>query len=114
MKTLHTNYKLAPGDVRLTVLVGNGHRGNTLVAVGSDVLVNQPDIRNVRIGSADDLRGKTLSVITTVSQVNTATADAIVTYQARGGAENRDFQLDDDFADGEVQLQFVATFDFTE
>ncbi len=102
MKTLHTNYKLDSGDITLTVVVGNGQRGNTLVAVGSAVLANGPNISNLRIGKGSDLVGSTLSVISTVSQVNTSTP------------EDRDYQLDDDFADGEVQIQFVATFDLTE
>jgi hypothetical protein len=114
MKTLHTNYKVDSGDITLTVVVGNGQRGNTLVAIGSAVLANGPNISNLRIGKGSDLNGKTLSVISTVSQVNTSTQDAVITYELRGGAEDRDSQLDDDFADGQVQIQFVATFDLTE
>jgi hypothetical protein len=110
MKTLHTNFKLNAGDISLTVTLGNGQRGNTLVAVGTQVLMNGPEITGLRIGPGSELAGQTLNVISTVSETNT-NADAVITYQLYGGAEDRDYPLEDDFADGEVQIQFVATFD---
>ena len=95
----------------MTVVVGNGHRGNTLVAVGSDVLANRPEITDLRIGRRSDLAGKTLTLLTTASYTNPSTQDAIVTYRLCGGASDQDYQLDDAFAPGETQIQFVATFD---
>ncbi len=114
MKSLHTGYKLDPGVITITVLVGSGQRGNTLVAIGSQVLANGPIINALEIGKGNELAGKTLTVISNVSQTNTSTQDAVVTYQLRGGAEDREHRLDDGFADGQVQIQFVATFDLTE
>ena len=111
MKRLHTNYKVADDVVVITVVVGNGQMGNTLVAVDDRVLANTDDINELEIGTAADLKGKTLYVITTVSQTNVALPDAIVSYRMRGGAEPRDYVLDDDFGDGSVQVQFLATFD---
>src|SRR3989442_11707127 len=81
MKTLHTNYKVGTGDITVTVVVGNGQRGNTLVAVGSEELANGPNITNLAIGKGSDLAGKTLTLLTTVSQTNTSTQNAVVTYR---------------------------------
>ena len=113
MKTLHTNYKVATSDITVTVVVGNGQRGNTLVAVDSEELANGPNVTSLAIGKGSDLAGKTLTLLTTVSQTNTSTQNAVVTYRLRGGPLDRDDQLQDDFADGEVQIQFVGTLDLT-
>jgi hypothetical protein len=43
------------------------------------VLANGPNISNFKIGKGSDLRRKSLSVISTVSQVNTSTQDAVIT-----------------------------------
>ena len=58
MKTLHTNYKVATSDITVTVVVGNGQLGNTLVAVGSEELANGPNITNLVIGKGSDVAGK--------------------------------------------------------
>ena len=113
MKTLHTNYKVATSDITVTVVVGNGQRGNTLVAVDSEELANGPNVTSLAIGKGTDLAGKTLTLLTTVSQTNTSTPDAVVTYRVRGGAQDRDFQLQHAFADGEVQIQFDGTIDLS-
>ncbi|PYO83085.1 MAG: hypothetical protein DMD65_06815 [Gemmatimonadetes bacterium] len=113
MKTLKTNYKVATSDITVTVVVGNGQRGNTLVAVGSEELANGPNITNLVIGNGSDVAGKALTLLTTVSQTNTSTPDAVVTYRVRGGAQDRDYQLQEAFADGEVQIQFDGTVDLT-
>src|SRR5437899_7891649 len=63
MKTLHTNYKVGTGDITVTVVVGNGQRGNTLVAVGSEELANGPNITNLVIGKGSDVAGKALTLL---------------------------------------------------
>lgn len=88
--TLITDYDVGQKQVRLSIVVGDGQIGSSVVKLGKK-LIAKGDIDKVLLGSGAQLRGKTLFVKSVVADVNDQTNHTSLTHQFRGGAGNQDF-----------------------
>jgi hypothetical protein len=85
MKIEHNaSYSVGTGTLRLVVTIGDGQFGSTLLVVGGTAF---PQVRefDADIGLSADLKGKTLSIFSVVTNTNTQTKHTSVTYQLTGG-----------------------------
>ena len=85
-------YEVKPNTpVTLSVMIGETNVGGTDVARDGDPLGNGA-ITGLVIGMPNEnLKKKTVDCITTVQRKNSATTRTSVTYQLRGGVNDRDF-----------------------
>ena len=89
-------YPVKPNTpIRLTVTIGDGQSGATVVTLNGVVVDSGETIEDLPIGGpGEDLKKKTLECTTTVKDVNPATNHTSVTYTLRGGVEDKDFSYD--------------------
>lgn len=109
---LHEHYEVAAGPVELTVVIGDGQRGVTLVFLDTQELTARPGSGgHYLVGSGPDLAGHSLSVESTVADVRAETNRTSITYRLTGGAETKEFRQTAPAGRAGGQVDYVATFD---
>lgn len=108
--TLQTDYAVDAGDVTLTVIIGDGQLGSSLVRLGEKELATG-DIDRLKIGKGSAIAGKELFVKTVVADVNDNTNHTSVRYELKGGAADQTFDLDASVDEEGGSVIYRATFD---
>ena len=90
--TLVEDYAVAAGRVTLSVLVGDGQMGTSVVRLDQEQLAIG-DITDLAIGRGPDIAGKQLFVKTVVTDVNDKTNHTSVRYELQGGKADKNFDL---------------------
>ena len=110
--TLTAAYRVAEGEVRLRVQIGNGQAGWTSVMMVPEVAA-EGEACDVTLGRGADLVGRTVICRTTIRDVQPATNHASVTYFFSGGRQPKMWQLNEQLEENAVMLCH-ATFTFIE
>ena len=116
LKNLDKQYVVGTGMglISLTVTIGNGCDGTIEVSIGGRSQgINSRDTVTVPLGTANQLKDQVIKVASTSTQMNSA-ANAIITYQFKGGSDDVPFTNP---PDGETQpfdasriVQFLDKF----
>jgi hypothetical protein len=108
--TLTGAYRVADGDVRLRIVVGNGQFGWSTVLLGSQRIAEGRHV-DALLGSGPELRGRVLLVTTDVRDVQPGTDHVSVAYRFTGGRQPKMWTLDEQLEEGgSFQRQAVFTF----
>ena len=110
--TLNTSYNVKDANVSLTIIIGDGQFGSSAVLLDSEKKTNGHNITNYPLGSGSSLDGKTLRIVTIVSDTNPSTTNMDVTYQFKGGVADQNFSLSYAVASQGDALTFDASFVF--
>jgi hypothetical protein len=108
---LVADYEVAAADVTLTVVVGDGQIGSSIVKLGAKALA-QGDIDGVTIGSGPTIKRKPLFVKSVVTDVNDSTNHTSVTYQLAGGRLDQEFVCAGTVEDNGDSIIYRAKFNF--
>ncbi|MBC9929705.1 hypothetical protein [Chitinophaga qingshengii] len=102
-----------PGsDVILNITIGNAQIGASVVRFDKDDnALAKGDIRNLRLGTAADLKGKTLKVTTNVLDTNSLTNGIVVTYAFSSCTPSVILYQDEVKTDGDI-MSFLLDFNF--
>ena len=112
VKTIE-DYKVAEGDVFLSLRIGEGQTGTTEVLLGTRPIVTvSGDIGNLFIGKGPDVAGKKLHVRSIINDVMSQHNRMSVTYELRGATRARNFEADGEVATNGSLLRFRGTFTF--
>lgn len=104
---LRARYRTAPGNhVRLTVRFGDAQLGTSRVTLDEE-LVLVGDVEKLDLGDGSDLRGRHLSVVSTISDVNAESDRLLASYELSGGLEPLHLSLERHAAD-EAAERFVV------
>jgi hypothetical protein len=74
-------------NVNLTVTIGDGQIGSSKVKLNGQTLEGG-EITNINVGLGKDIKGKKLTINTTVDKANPQTNKASITYDLSGGLKN--------------------------
>lgn len=109
--TLKKDYQTRNRDIFLSVTIGEGQFGTSDVMVDKDqILRASGSIGKLRVGNGKDLAGKTLNVLSVVSDVSTATNRMSVTYKLTGGQTTSEFTARGQVTKAGAFLEFEAIF----
>ncbi|QDU66396.1 hypothetical protein [Engelhardtia mirabilis] len=87
---LEADYQLGAEPVLLTVTIGNGQFGTSLVRLNSAEKC-RGDIGDLELGKPGSLKGKKVRVKSVVTDVRDETNRLTVTYKLAGGAQDQTF-----------------------
>ncbi|HMS64940.1 MAG TPA: hypothetical protein PKD83_06765 [Ignavibacteria bacterium] len=92
----NTEYKTAAIDeiVYLTVLIGKGQPGSSVVKLGDNVIKDGTNIVRLPIGKNSELKGKTLKITSVVDDFQIFTNETCIDYLLTGGEESKVYHLD--------------------
>jgi hypothetical protein len=91
--SLVTDYRVGAGNITLSITVGEGQVGGSVVRLGDqDVAIG--DVKRVTIGPGPSVKGKELFVKSVVTDVDRKADRTSVRYELKGGREDRVFQLE--------------------
>lgn len=114
MKTVRFRFDHAPGNspVTLTVKIGDGQVGGSVVRLNGKQIGNVGTIRDLPIGDGPALVGQELTVRTGVLDINDAANSTTVTYDLNGAAPgalmaSAEVEHDDDAVVYETVIRFV-------
>src|SRR5437879_2658511 len=107
--TLVEDYAVAAGRVTLSVLVGDGQMGTSVVRLDQEQLAIG-DITDLAIGRGPDIAGKQLFVKTVVTDVNDKTNHTSVRYELKGGKADKNFDLAESVDQEGGSIIYRATF----
>ena len=98
--------------VYLTVITGNAQIGGSLVKFSdeSNDLI-KGDVKNLKLGTGSDLRGRTLEVTTNVLDVNPGTNNIVITHRFEGATPREIVNSDSVDSDGDI-FSFVTSYLF--
>jgi hypothetical protein len=100
-------------DVTFKLSVGFGQKSTTSVNLNDiQMITNQLGKINLPLGKGDTLKGKTLYVTTTVSDVQPSTDETSVTYQLEGGTAPYNNTLQETAPKPNDVVFYTATFVF--
>lgn len=109
---LRAEYPVAHGPVELTVIVGEGQRGVSLVFLDAAEIEARPGERgHYDLGAGPDIAGRTLSVESTIADVRAETNRTSITYRLTGGVEPKEFFQSAPAPRAGGQVDYIATFD---
>jgi hypothetical protein len=112
MPSLNTDYRIASGPVRLSIIIGDAQIGVSLVKIEKNQVAKEEKIKDLPLGKGSELRGKTLSIKTRIADVNTKTNHTSVTYQLIDGTQTTEFYLEGTVeAEGDA-ISYRATINF--
>ena len=83
---IDVGYQVESDNVCLTVDIGNGQEGGSVVCLDGVVLPTG-EVQNLKVGSGRDLNGKTLTIETVVTDTLTETNKTSVTWILTGGTQ---------------------------
>ena len=106
---LNTEYEVGAGDVTLTVVIGEGQLGSSLVKVGEKQLTIG-DVTKLKVGKGSAVAGKDLFIKTVVTDVNDKTDRTSVRYELKGGTVDKTFDLDATVDEEGGSVIYRATF----
>ncbi|MCW3466921.1 hypothetical protein [Chitinophaga nivalis] len=99
-------------EVSLTITIGNAQIGASVVrSDANEQIIAKGDIRNLKLGKAEDIRGKTLKVTTNILDSNTLTNGMVVTCYFESCKPNVVVFQDEVKSDGDI-LSFLLDFNF--
>ena len=104
-------YEVADGPVTLSVLVGDRQYGSSMVFLDDELLTNG-DIDEIPIGSGPDLKGRSVSVYTVVTDVRNKKTDMSVTWVLSGGEKRLTVEREATTSKGFGSQMFKAVFEF--
>ncbi len=110
-RRLSRRYQVDNGDVSVRIIVGEGQVGTSLVEVDG-IEIASGGLARVRLGSGEELPGKTARVITTVTDVQRATNRTSVRYVLEGGSEQAIFDKEAEVENEGGSVQYIARFRF--
>ena len=106
---LNTVYELTTGEVTVSVVIGEGQIGSSLVRVGpKEIAIGA--VTKQKIGKGSALAGKALLIKTVVTDVNDQTNRLSVRYELQGGKADKVFDLESTVAEEGDSVVFRATF----
>lgn len=85
------SFGLGMGKVTLTIVVGEGQQGFSLVKVEDEHKGEGEELREVELGTSEELRGKRLFIDTAVTVTNSLTTRTSVRYTLRQGARQQNY-----------------------
>jgi hypothetical protein len=100
-------YRVGNGPIKLTVTIGDGQFGSTLVQVGDQLLDHERTFDAV-IGNGSDLAGKLLRIFSVVTDTNKQTNRTSVTYRLEGGPEVLEHTLSFTVAQERASVDYEA------
>ena len=106
---LNEAYQVDKANVKVTVRVGDGQKGYTVVYIGSEEKTAGSSIEH-DLGPGEDLEGKELRVSTTVTDTNKSTNRTSVTYVLQGGPKKETFVLTYEVKKEKDQVDYYAKF----
>jgi Icc-related predicted phosphoesterase len=106
---LETDYVVAAGDISLSVIIGDGQLGSSLVRLGDEELAIG-DVDRLKIGSGGAIAGKDLFIKTVVTDVNDNTDHTSVRYELKGGKADKVFDLEESADEEGGSVVYRATF----
>lgn len=111
---LETNYAVAGNDVTLSIDIGEGQLGDSVVRLqGKDITPKDTaHIRNLPIGGGAKLTGQALGIKTIVSDVNDSTNKTSVRYRLEGGKTPGQYELRADVAEEGDAVVYHVTIHF--
>ncbi|HEY6359479.1 MAG TPA: hypothetical protein VIX63_00175 [Vicinamibacterales bacterium] len=107
---LKDEYRVADGEVRLAVSIGEGQTGLVSVFLGGVKISRSPAPIDLRVGEGSEIRDKLLEVRTIVNDVNSQTNKMSVTYQLTGGTSAMEQVSRGEVGVDNQPLDFVAVF----
>jgi hypothetical protein len=110
--TLTGSYRVAEGDVRLLITIGNEQLGWSTVMLGPRLVAEGRHI-DADLGPGLELRGRVLLVTTEVREVQPGTDQVSVTWILKGGREPKMWHLSEQMAEGGLFTSH-AVFTFAE
>jgi hypothetical protein len=81
---LETDYEVGDVSVRISILIGDGQFGTSVMWVGERIF-GPGDIEDVVLGTGPDLIGETLVIKSIVTDINDQTNHTSFTYDLDGG-----------------------------
>ena len=97
--------------ITLSVWIGEGNTGAILIELeGETVEEGHDELREVELGTASALRGKTLAVYTSVSHVNPQSSRTSVSHELEGGRQRQTVVLRNDVDTPGDVVDCKATF----
>ena len=109
--TLRTKYKVrSDAAVRITVVFGDGQKGSSSI-LGPPSRIGE--LTRWPLGTGAELRGKTVDVRSTVSDVNGKTNHVSATYTIEGGDEPLELRLESTVAREGATERFHVVVEFT-
>lgn len=88
-----SEYEVSDGDIYLTIVIGNGQPGSSIVKINK-IIIKDGEIKNLKLGNGNELKGKTLSVTSYVDDYQVNTNDTCIQYLLTGGKEPKKYYLD--------------------
>jgi len=91
---LETSYPVNSNDVYLTVIIGEAQLGSSSVTLDSEILCTG-EIKDLKIGNGNDIKGKMLRVKSIVSDINDNTNRTSIIYRFKGGKADTEYLLEE-------------------
>ena len=88
---LRADYEVGDDDVELTITIGDGQIGTSVVKLGTKEL-GRGAISDLPIGAGPSIKTKSLTTKSIVTDVNDRTNKTSVTYVLTGGVRDQTFQ----------------------
>jgi hypothetical protein len=108
--TLDQEYLVKQADVFLSIIIGEGQIGGTTVFLDDKAILRAGgSFSRLLLGEGADISGQTLTVISSVNDVNKLTNRMSVTYQLDGGAQDAEFVAKGQVTNNNDTLVFQAT-----
>jgi hypothetical protein len=85
------SFELGTGQVTLSIVVGEGQQGFSLVKVEDEEKGEGEEITNLELGTSDEVRGKRLFIDTDVTVTNPLTMRTSVRYTLKQGATEQNY-----------------------
>jgi hypothetical protein len=106
-------YAVGPGQVRLSVAVGDRQYGTSMVFLDDELLANG-DIDELPLGSGEEIGGRTVTVYTVVTDVRDRKNDMSVTWILTGGDKTATIEKSGSGAKSFGSQMFKAVFELTD
>jgi hypothetical protein len=84
----NTEYKVASSDVFLDVVIGEGQSGSISVSLNDTIIDQENEFVSFPIGNGNDIKGKTLTILSEVSDMLINTNRTSVTFALSGGVSD--------------------------
>lgn len=106
--TLRSRYQTLPGNhLRLTVRFGDAQAGTSRVML-DDELIRIGDVHQLDLGDGVDLRGRRLSIVSTIADVNPQSRRLLASYELSGGASALGLSLEGQASEDGAAERFVV------
>lgn len=110
---VHEEYAIGPGQIRLSVFVGDRQYGTSMVFVDDELLANGA-IEEVPLGTGADLKDRKVTVYTVVTDIRDKKNEISVAWLLTGGKKRLNLEKSGSAAKTFGSQMFKAVFEFTE